>query len=185
MLKYYVSNFSLVRADGSEQRFNNYELIDAAKPETLSFSLDSVMNGEYTAVKFMLGIDSVRNHTGAQDGDLDPVHGMIWTWNTGYIFYKHEGNFRDSTGATKPLVFHLGIDGAQNSITVPITKLAVAGNARKLFLDFDLNSAYTSPVSNMNFNFDNNRMSTVQDDFFWIYAMKKNLEDAFHYNKAE
>jgi hypothetical protein len=180
-----VSNFSLVRADGSEQHFKNYELIDAAKPETLSFSLDSVINGEFTAVKFMLGIDSGRNHSGAQDGDLDPVHGMLWTWNTGYIFYKHEGNYITSAGDTSTVVLHLGTDDAQTSVTVPITKLSVAGNTRKLFLGFDLNSAYTSSVSNMDFNTDNFRMSSDRDDFFWIYSMKTNLKDAFHYNKAE
>ena len=186
MLKYYVSNFTLVKADGSETNFKNYALLDASVPSTLSFTLDSVLNGEYTAVKFLLGVDSARNHTGAQEGALDPVHGMIWTWNTGYIFFKHEGNFKDSTGATQPLVFHLGTDNALTAITVPITKLAVAGNSRKLFLDFNLNSAYaTSTGAYMNFNFDNNRMSSDRDDIFWIHSMKAMLADAFSYNKAE
>jgi len=185
MLKYYVSNFRLVKADGTEQPFTNYELIDASKPETLSFSLDSVINGEFTSLKFMLGIDSSRNHTGAQDGDLDPVHGMIWTWSTGYIFFKHEGSFRDSTGATRQLAFHLGTDNALTSITVPIPKLSVAGDKRKLYLNFDLNRAYNSSAGNMDFNFDNNRMSSGRDDIFWVYAMTANLGAAFHCNKAE
>ena len=184
LLKYYVSNFTLVKADGSETNFKNYELIDASIPSTLSFTLDSVLNGDYTSVKFMLGVDSSRNHTGAQDGDLDPVHGMIWTWNTGYIFFKHEGNFKDSTGATKPLVFHLGTDEALTTVNVPISKLAVAGNARKLFLNFDLNKAYTTSTGSINFDFNNNRMSG-RDDFFWIHSMKACLANAFHYNKAE
>jgi hypothetical protein len=184
LLKYYVSNFTLVKADGSETNFKNYQLIDASVPSTLSFTLDSVLNGEYTSVKFFLGVDSVRNHTGVQEGALDPVHGMIWTWNTGYIFFKHEGFYQDSTGATRTIVFHLGTDDALTSITVPITKLAIAGNSRKLFLDFNLNSAYTSAVGNMDFNFENFRMSG-RDDFFWIRDMKSNLADAFSYNKAE
>jgi len=185
MLKYYVSNFRLVKADGSEQHFKNYELIDASKPESLSFTLDSVLNGEFTSVKFMIGVDSSRNHSGAQDGDLDPVHGMLWTWSTGYIFYKHEGNFITNTGDTSTVVLHLGTDVAQTEITVPITKLTVAGNSRKLFLDFDLNSAYTTGTGSMDFNMDNFRMSSLRDDFFWIIDMRSNLLDAFSYNKAE
>ena len=105
MLKYYVSNFTLVKADGSETNFKNYQLLDASEPSSLTFALDSVLNGEYTSVKFLIGVDSSRNHTGVQDGALDPVHGMIWSWNTGYIFFKHEGNFKDSTGTTRPLIY--------------------------------------------------------------------------------
>ena len=93
--------------------------------------------------------------------------------------------FITSAGDTSTIVFHLATDDAQTSVTVPITKLSVAGNTRKLYLGFDLNSAYTSSVSNMDFNTDNFRMSSDRDDFFWIYAMKTNLKDAFHYNKAE
>ena len=41
------------------------------------------------------------------DGDLDPVHGMYWTWQSGYIQFKLEGLLRDSAGERK-LELHLG-----------------------------------------------------------------------------
>jgi hypothetical protein len=183
VLKYYISHFTLVKADGSERVYKNHELIDASLPETPSFTLDSVQNGDYTAVKFYLGVDFEHNHTGAQEGDLDPMNGMIWTWSTGYMFFKHEGNFKDSAGGSRTLVFHFGADDYLPTITVPISKLTVAGNARKLFLKFNLNSVYTSPHT-INFNDDNSRMSGIGDEM-WMYMMQKNLADAFQFDKAE
>ena len=184
LLKYYVTNFTLVKADGTETNFKTYKLIDGSDASTGNFSLDSVANGNYTAVKFYIGVDSTRNHTGAQDGDLDPINGMIWSWNTGYIFFKHEGQYRDNTGTMKPLLFHLGTDAALTAITVPVTPFEVSGNTRSLFLDFNLNSLYTSPV-NMDFNVDNNHQSTSSGDRRWIGDMQSNLADAFLFDKVQ
>jgi hypothetical protein len=184
LLKYYVSNVTLVKADASEKNFHNYVLIDASDSSSLSFTLDSVATGDYTSVKFSLGIDYEHNHTGNQEGALDPVHGMLWSWSTGYIFFKHEGNYKDSTGTNRPLTFHYATDNALTPITVPITKLEIAGNTRKLFLKFNLNSAYTTPGT-IDFVQDNIHMSSGANDFFWLQSMKLNFADAFSYDKAE
>ena len=92
LLKYYVTNVVLVADDNTEYKLNNYDLIDAFSP-TLFSTIESknVPFAKYTKMKFLLGIDKDRNHSGAQDGDLDPMHNMIWTWSTGYLFLKHEG----------------------------------------------------------------------------------------------
>lgn len=184
LLKYYVSNMKLVKADGSEVSFGNYNLIDASNPASQTFTLDSVQNGDYTAVRFLLGVDGDHNHTGVQEGALDPINGMIWTWKTGYIFFKHEGSFKDSSGATKQVLFHYGTDVALVSITVPINKLTVAGDARKLYLRFNLNKLYDSP-RRIDFNVDNNHMSTGPGEVFWISAMAENFANTFQYVKAE
>jgi hypothetical protein len=31
------------------------------------------------------------NTQGVMTGDLDPMHGMFWTWNSGYIYARLEG----------------------------------------------------------------------------------------------
>jgi hypothetical protein len=43
------------------------------------------------AIEFLLGVDSVKNVSGVQTGALDPMNGMFWTWNSGYIMAKLEG----------------------------------------------------------------------------------------------
>jgi hypothetical protein len=184
LLKYYISNVRLVRPDGSEKAFSNYNLIDASDSTSQSITLDSVQNGDYTAMKFMLGVDQEHNHTIGQSGALDPINGMVWTWSTGYIFFKHEGSFKDSTGATKQLLFHYGTDFALVNMTVPISQLTVAGNERKLYLKFNLNKLYDNP-RRVDFNHDNNHMSTSADDAFWISALSENFRNTFQYVKAE
>ena len=48
--------------------------------------------GDYTELQFLLGVDSLHNVSGAQTDDLDPAKDMFWTWNSGYVMAKMEGN---------------------------------------------------------------------------------------------
>lgn len=183
LLKYYITNFTLLRTDSVERNFRNYDLIDQGDSSSRSFSADSVMNGDYYAVRFLLGVDYDHNHTGAQEGDLDPSKGMIWSWNTGYIFYKHEGTFKDNTGASHPFAYHYGNDRSLVSVTLPISKLSIRGVNKKLYLRLNLDSLYGAPTK-LDFNADNNRMSGRDDDF-WLTIMSNNFTHAFQYVKTE
>jgi hypothetical protein len=109
VLKYYVSNITLTKADGSSYKIpENYLLIDAEKPSSLINSLKDIPVGDYTKISFVIGVDKERNLAGAQTGALDPAQGMFWTWNSGYIFVKMEGTSPQSTAADKSLTFHIG-----------------------------------------------------------------------------
>ena len=93
MFKYYISNIRLVDANGVLHPIpESYFLVDHADPTSMTLELNDVEAGTYTGMKFIIGVDSARNCSGAQSGDLDPGLGMFWTWNTGYIFMKLEGN---------------------------------------------------------------------------------------------
>jgi hypothetical protein len=114
--KYYVSNFQLVKEDGSTHSFpESYFLIDAAKPSSLTPVLNNIPPGNYTAIRFLLGVDSTRNVSGAQTGALDPANGMFWTWSTGYIMAKLEGSSPQSGAANKSVVLHIGGFSGSNS----------------------------------------------------------------------
>lgn len=182
MLKYYISNIRLHKKDGSSKSLNVYKLIDAKVSSSCIIDAGTIDAGEYDSLSFYVGIDPTRNHTGAQDGDLDVSKGMFWTWNTGYIFYKHEGQYKNSANQTKALVLHLGTDNAYSKVSLPVT-LNVDGN-RKMEIKMDLNSVYASPV-NIDFNTDNSRQSTSAGDATWIAKMKSNFADAFSFIKAE
>jgi len=184
LLKYYISNFTLIKDDNTENNFANYKLINAADTTTCNFSFDSVANGSYTAVRFYLGVDSARNHTGAQTGDLDPINGMIWTWNTGYMFFKHEGGFINDTGGTSPLTFHYGTDIALATVDIPVTKFDIKGDNHILYLKFDLNKLYDTPTV-MTFNNSNIHESTLALDMPWIYRLKGNFPGAFSFDKVQ
>lgn len=63
---------------------------------------------EFDEIKFYLGIDDKTNDKGISGGDLDPTKGMYWTWQTGYINMKLEGNCKSIPLADHAFQFHLG-----------------------------------------------------------------------------
>lgn len=182
LLKYYVTNVVLTTDDNVDIKLNNYDLIDAFDVANFStIDAGEIPNGVYKSMRFNLGIDSTRNHTGAQDGDLDPMHNMIWNWNTGYLFLKHEGKFINNTSDTTDLQYHLGTDLAYSTISVPIN-MEISGAAKTLNIEFDLNSMYDSPL--IDFNSGNVHHSTLLSDKSWINAMVINAQDAFKFVSA-
>ncbi|MCD6066259.1 MAG: hypothetical protein K0S33_1085 [Bacteroidetes bacterium] len=90
--KYYISNVKLLRANGTwYSEPESYHLVDQDTVSSRSISISNVPEGNYTGIRFMIGVDSARNVSGIQSGDLDPGKGMFWTWSTGYIMAKVEG----------------------------------------------------------------------------------------------
>ena len=55
----------------------------------------------------MLGIDSITHEQYSLKGDLDPMQGMYWTWKSGYIFFKLEGEMIRN-GTYHAISLHLG-----------------------------------------------------------------------------
>ncbi|MGQ0621316.1 MAG: MbnP family protein [Panacagrimonas sp.] len=113
-LRYYLSNFGLVRPDGQRltsptdpQSDRGYFLVDAADPASRRLRLEGFAPGAYREIEFLVGVDEARNRAGAQTGVLDPARGMFWTWHTGYIFFALEGQAEPSSRA---LEFHVGGD---------------------------------------------------------------------------
>lgn len=107
--KYYISNIILTRMNGDTVHIpDSYFLINAADPGSLSQELTNVPAGKYKTIAFTIGVDSLRNFSGAQSGCLDPARGMFWTWKSGYIFVKMEGVSSKSTSKKNKLVYHIG-----------------------------------------------------------------------------
>ena len=107
-LRYYISNISLKEANGKSVPSPGYYLIDEAVKESKSIILKDIPEGKYSELNFILGVDSIHNCSGAQSGALDPVNGMFWTWNTGYIFLKLEGHATVSKSTGQILEYHIG-----------------------------------------------------------------------------
>ena len=112
---YYISNIVITKNDNSTfVEPNSYHLVEAITPSTNVISLANVPAGSYKSISFMLGVDSARNCSGAQDGDLDPAKDMSWGWSTGYIMVKIEGTAPKSGSFTKSLTYHVGGFGGVN-----------------------------------------------------------------------
>lgn len=119
---YFVSNFRLRREDGTEYvlpQDNNYFLIEEGKPASQTVTLANVPVGNYTALSFLIGIDSTRSMAdlSQRTGVLDPGsnNGMYWDWNSGYIFLKLEGTSALAPAAQNNAFFyHVGGFGRAN-----------------------------------------------------------------------
>lgn len=116
-LKYYVSNIKLTNIGGEVFTVpNSYHLVDVSKGSLQTITIDSVPTSEYIKVAYTIGVDSLRNVSGAQTGDLAPSKEMFWNWNTGYRFIVAEGKQVKHTGDSS-FVYHLGgFSGVNNAL---------------------------------------------------------------------
>lgn len=107
-LEYILSNFELQAKDGSWTKIpESYFYVNHATAASKTITLKDVKVQDYTAVRFLIGVDSLRNTSGAQTGGLDPATGMFWSWNQGYIFLKLEGTSAASPAQGK-FTYHIG-----------------------------------------------------------------------------
>lgn len=103
-LKFYITSVWIQYEDGvTFNESNSYHLIDFEERSTWKIVIPTQNKNIITSVNFNLGTDSLTNISGRFDGDLDPIKGMYWAWNSGYINFKLEG--RKSLGAFE---FHIG-----------------------------------------------------------------------------
>ena len=108
-LKFYISNIQFLKDDEIVfTELNSYHLIDFNMPASTSLSIKTFRSISYNSVRFNLGIDSLTNVSGAFGGELDPTHGMYWTWQSGYINFKMEGQVSRREEPSKEFQFHLG-----------------------------------------------------------------------------
>lgn len=125
---YFISNIVFVNADGTTYvvpQDSSYFLIKESVASSREVTL-TIPEGNYTGVRFIVGVDSLRNTkpSGERQGALDvggQAAGMYWTWNSGYIFLKMEGSFNDpndTVAANQEYTYHIGGFGGYSSPTI-------------------------------------------------------------------
>ena len=140
-LKYYVSNIELRQSPSKSKHIPSVYLMDAAAEQDLSLSLQP---GIYHTLAFSIGVDSSLNCSGAQSGALDPINGMFWTWNTGYIYFKLEGYSAESAADLQKIEYHIGgytgIHKANRTVVLPLAQplQVVAGKSYQINVSVDL-----------------------------------------------
>jgi hypothetical protein len=117
---FFVSNFVLVREDGSEYvvpKNQSYFLVKQNELSSQTIKLSNVPGGAYKAVRFIIGVDSLMSATPAEQRPavLDPIttaNGMYWSWNSGYIFVKVAGTSPqapvNASTQERTIMYHVG-----------------------------------------------------------------------------
>ena len=106
--RYYVSNFAVSDDKGKITKLPaRYFLVDESDSLSKTIVL-KIPPGVIRSIHFLLGVDSTRNVSGVQTGALDPLKGMFWTWNSGYIMAKLEGSSEVSKSPGHYFAYHIG-----------------------------------------------------------------------------
>ena len=132
--RFYVSNLSLLIEGKLKDHFNDFYLIDLEEPKSLFVD---IKNTQFDQISFSIGIDSTMNVAGILDGVLDPINGMYWAWNSGYINFKLEGISSESTEKNRSFEFHLGGYLAPLQ-TIQTVNLPIENNAKDILIGFDI-----------------------------------------------
>lgn len=147
-LKYYIS-FPELTGNGTTKSplADPYFLIDLQKEQT-NISLQ-VNPGSYSGLRFIAGIDSAANCSGAQAGALDPMNDMFWTWNSGYVVFKLEGESDSSRADLNRIEHHIGGYKGPNNVSrevklgLPETVTVTPGKITHLYIDVNLDKYWT------------------------------------------
>jgi hypothetical protein len=153
--KYYISHIHLINTDSNVAKQINdekYFLVDAIDSLHCLVKL-SVAPFRYNRISFTIGIDSAHNVSGAQTGALDPLNGMFWTWNSGYVMAKLEGRSSASSLVNNKMEYHIGgFAGAtsvlrQPSLLFPFGKyLEISvGSKAKMTITANTNAWFYNP----------------------------------------
>ncbi|MCF8426824.1 MAG: hypothetical protein K9H61_07410 [Bacteroidia bacterium] len=140
-LKHYLTNITLKRADGSDVKLGNYNLLDYAVESSKTFTLSNVPAGNYVGLTLLIGVDPLRNHEGLQEGALDPAYGMFWTWSTGYIFFRINGPTSKGTNYS----FDLGGDSNLPTTILDLKEYKLKSKSPKINLVMDVNEMFQNP----------------------------------------
>lgn len=172
-LSYYITNVTLTTVAGEKVTLDNANLITFVPPQLSQFVLSNIPAGRYSRIAFNLGVDSIRNSSGLQEGDLDPSYGMFWTWNTGYVFYRCKGRYGSTNNS-----FSIDIGGIQNlmKVDLSLTGFKKSGTSAKVNMTMNLAGMFngSSPYS----------LKTDGDDIHTenaagIPKLKTNLQSSF------
>lgn len=168
---YYVSNIKLTKEDNSVYSVpNSYFLINYGSLDNNYFNLTGVPSGTYKSISYIIGVDSTKNVSGAQEGDLSPSKGMFWNWFTGYIMLKLEGTSPQAGSMDKSIVYHIGgfsqPNNAIREVTIPFTKNLVISSSKNphLKLKTNVNELFKNPV----------KMEMINDYFIMAVGLRAN-----------
>jgi hypothetical protein len=102
--KYIVSKIVLTRADGSSYtipKSESYFIVDEATSSSTFLTLPKIPAGDYTQVKFGIGVDEAQWQLGVEgQGNFwaqAQAAGMEWGWTAGYRHVVFEGSFTSAT----------------------------------------------------------------------------------------
>lgn len=172
-VRYWLSNVEFVKANGEATKIpNSYYLVEdrdtlfyygtTAASTTRNFSapkkrtevlVGNVPTGEYTKVRFAIGVDPTYNNNFALSaGELD-INQMAqvasWAWQTSYIFLRTKGIFlakgADALSGSVRFVAETGGNDSYRTVefTLPTLVISKAGQVSNLALSSEIANLFS------------------------------------------
>lgn len=146
--KFYITDISFYKNDSLVAVVpKKAYLIDVL--DSTSLTISTAKTRDFNIIKFNIGVDSLTSVSGVFDGDLDPMNGMYWTWQSGYINFKLEGSSTKCPARLNKFYWHIGgymsPFNAQREITLATTSnenIAINIQLDTLFRSIDLSTTY-------------------------------------------
>ena len=136
-LKMYFSDFRFrEKLSGGITEIDTLIFYDLADSSTHTFFNELDLTN-FESLAFTLGLDSTKNVSGELENAYDPLLGMYWAWNTGYVNLELAGKSNLILTKTHDFEFHLGgyrypLATAQN-IKVDLNDQYIYFDLEKLF----------------------------------------------------
>ncbi len=106
-MQWYIMKLRAFDSNTSEWvELNPCQLMNAE--DSMSLRVVFGKNIKPSKLSFLLGTDSLTNVSAFFEGPLDPIHGMYWAWNSGFINFKLEGTQTDLATPGQRFEYHIG-----------------------------------------------------------------------------
>ena len=149
-LKFYISNIVLLNNEKVVYK-NTVAVYLLNAEDSLSLQFDVPQNLQFNRIQYGIGIDSVTNTSGALDGALDPLMGMYWTWQSGYINFKMEGFVGNLEQEDKKFEYHLGGYSDKNN-AFQFVDLIIQPTSENIQLQMPIDLIFKSIFSEKKYN---------------------------------
>ncbi|MFN0079040.1 MAG: MbnP family protein [Prosthecobacter sp.] len=171
-LDFLLSGLALKKQDGSWLESRDWFAYLSAASERMTAEGTGIPEGEYTAIRFHIGVDETVNkadpHRYAANHALNPlVNGLHWGWLGGYIFLALEGRLANDG-------FSYHIANAPQLMTVELPVAFRGGRPLTLALELDV----TQVLAGIDFAKDGSSTHSREGDAL-AAKLKRNIEHAF------
>ena len=141
-LKMYFSDFRFrEKLSGGITEIDTLIFYDLADSSTHVF-FKSLEISNYDEVSFTLGLDSSKNVSGELENAYDPLLGMYWAWNTGYVNLKLAG--KSSLVLTKTHDFEFDLGGYRYPLA---TAQNIKVDLNDQYIYFDLQKLFSESIN--------------------------------------
>ena len=147
-IKYFISDITFHKSDGSKIAFEDILYVDVRTPETVMQTLATNLPvGDYSGISFVHGLKPANNVTGSLGLELDKLMEWPVMMGGGYHYMKLEGEYK--AGSTESFFnFHSGaLDGVDYSISVELTNQPFTVTKElDLAFNMEIQNWFTNPV---------------------------------------